>query len=226
MAQRCNHARPPPVYLTDNYASVGRAHRRHTVVVTCVCVCVSEWVCHSVRYCSHFLCNRWTLRAEMCNASLMQCYLEIELVNFGLETLLSMICSPWRLFPAVQSPAKDKSLITGCLSTWQFNLYNNPDGDQSEIQRTRLPKLHSLSCLPQHTTDCVHSWRQGLIWHPPMSDCVVVYIVFPGTVLYVHKQLPATSKLTQDSRPAAIMLLALCYYVWILNLMAEDCCIM
>ena len=26
-----------------------------------------------------------------------------------------------------------------------FNLYNRSDGDLSEIQRTRLPKLHSLT---------------------------------------------------------------------------------
>ena len=115
------------------------------------CVCV----CHSARYCSHFLHHRWKLRTEMCNASLTQCYLEIELMNFGLETLLlsyGMICSPWQLLPAVQSPAKNKSLTTGWLSTWQFNLYNKSDGNQSEIQRTRLPKLH---CLPQHITDHV-----------------------------------------------------------------------
>ena len=47
----------------------------------------------------------------MCNASLTRCYLEIELVNFGLETLLSsygVICSPWRLFFAIRSPSTSK----------------------------------------------------------------------------------------------------------------------
>ena len=97
---------------------------------------------------SHFLRDRWKLRPKTCNASLTQYHLEIKLVNFGLVALLSsygMICSPWRMLPAVQTPAKNKSLTAGCLSTWQFNLYNNSNGDSSEIQRTRLPKLHSLS---------------------------------------------------------------------------------
>ena len=62
----------------------------------------------------------------MCNASLTQCYLEIELANFGLETLLSsygvtdfVLTSRGglALLPAVQSPAKNKSLTAGCLST-------------------------------------------------------------------------------------------------------------
>ena len=49
----------------------------------------------------------------------------------------------------------------------------------------------SLSCLPQHT--------HVSIWHPSVLDCVVVYIVFPGTVTqtaaWLHCSLPATSKL-------------------------------
>ena len=149
-----------------------------------VCVCVCVWVCHSARYCSHFLRHRWTLRTEICNASLTQCYLEIELVNFGLEALLlsyGVICSPWRLLPAVQSPAKNKSVTTGCLSTWQFNLYNKSDGDQSEIQENETAKA-------TQPTSAYHGPREGaarLIWHPPMPDCVVVYIAFPDTVLYV-----------------------------------------
>ena len=155
--------------------------RRHTVVVVCVAV-----MCHSTRYCLHFLHNCWILRTEMCNASLTQCYLEIELVNFGLETSLSsygVICSPWRLLPAVQSPAKNKSLTTGCLSTWQFNLYSKSDDDQSE---TRLPKLHSIRCLlmahmqlkAQPNLAPTHAWL-----------CCGLH-AFPGTVLCVHKQLP------------------------------------
>ena len=116
----------------------------------CVYVCVCEWVCHSTRYCSHFLRNRWTLRTEMCNASLTQCYLEIELVNFGLETLLSsygVICSPWRLLPAVQSPAKSKSLTTGLLinmtvqSVQQIRrrLEWNPENETAIATQLKLP---------------------------------------------------------------------------------------
>ena len=43
-----------------------------------VCLCVCVWVCHSARYCLHFLRHRGTSRTEMCNASLTQCYLESE----------------------------------------------------------------------------------------------------------------------------------------------------
>ena len=51
---------------------------------------------------------------------------------------------------------------TGCLSTRQFNLYNKSDGNTSEIQRLRLPKLHSLvllvSCPPPFSTHCKKVW--------------------------------------------------------------------
>ena len=158
------------VVVCNYYASVGGTRRRHTVVV-CVCVCVF----HSTRYSPPSLkIKDWNVQ---CKLSAM-----LSLVNFGLETLLSsygVICSPWQLLPAVQSPAKNKSFTTGCLSTWQFNLYNKSYGDQSEIQRTRLPKLHSLSCLPQHITDHVQLkawpnfgthpcylvlWLQNIFW--------------------------------------------------------------
>ena len=69
------------------------------------------------------------------------------------------------LTAVASSPAKNKSLTTGCLSTWQFNLYNKSDSNQSEIQRTRLPKLH---CVPQHIMDRVQlkvwSWMQLKVW--------------------------------------------------------------
>ena len=126
--------------LWNIYALVGWTWR-YTVVVVCVCVILWD-------SCSHFLHDRWKLKPKTCNASLTQYYLEMKLVNFGLVALLSsygMICSPRQLLPAIQSPAKNKIPTTGCLSTWQFNLYNKSDGDQSEIQRTRLPKLCSLN---------------------------------------------------------------------------------
>ena len=120
------------------YASVGRAPEAYDS--HSVCLWVSGWLI-PWDSCSHFLRNRWNLRPKTCNA---QCYLEIKLVNFGLVALLSsygMICSPQQLFPAIQSPAKNKSLTP----TWQFILYNKSDVDWSEIRRMRLPKLHSLS---------------------------------------------------------------------------------
>ena len=151
--------------LIHHYASVGEAPR-HTVVVVSKCVIPRD-------SCSHFLRDCWKLRPRTCNASLTQYYLEIKLVNFGSVALLSsygVICSPRRLLPAIQSPAKNKSLTTGCLSTWQFNLYNNSDGHPSEIWRTRLPKLHSLSfAYLSITRTMCDNWRHGLIWHPPMQ---------------------------------------------------------
>ena len=134
-------------------------------------VFVSELVI-SQESCSHFLRDRWKLRTETCIASLTQYYFEMKSVNFGLVALLSsygMICSPRRLLPAIQSPAKNKSLTAGCLSTWQFNLYNKSDGDLSEIQRMRLAKLHSLSFAYLSITQTTCNWRRSLIWHPPLQ---------------------------------------------------------
>ena len=140
---------------------------RHMVVV--VCLWVSEWVI-PWDSCSHFLRDRWKLRPKTCNASLTQYYLEMKLVNFGLVALLlsyGMIYSPWRQLPAIQSSAKSKSHTAGCLSTGQFNLYNESDDNPSEIRRTRLPKLHSLSFSYLSITQTACNWRCGLIWHPP-----------------------------------------------------------
>ena len=63
--------------------------QRHTLVNVCVCVPQES--------CLHFLHNHCKLKDETCSASLIQYYLEIELVNCGLEALLSscgIICSP------------------------------------------------------------------------------------------------------------------------------------
>ena len=112
---------------TCNYASVSGATETYGSCCVCVLVIPRD-------SCLHFLHNRWKIRTETCNASLTQYYLEIKLVNFGLVALLSsygvICCSPWRLLPAIQSQAKNKSPTTGCLSKWHFNLYNKPDGDQ------------------------------------------------------------------------------------------------
>ena len=148
--------------------------QRHTVVVVCVSELVIPW-----GSCWHFLHDRWKLRTETCNASLIQHYLEMKLVDFGLVALLwsyGVICSPRWLLPAIQSPAKNKSPTTGCLSTWQFNLYNESDFDSSEIQRMRLPKLHSLSL--RH----VQMKARPANLAPTPAD----YIAFPVTVLVAN----------------------------------------
>ena len=138
--------------------------------------------------CSHFLRDRWKWMPKTCNASLTQYYLEMKSVNFGLVALLSsygIIFSPRRLLPAIQSLAKNKFLTAGCLSRWQFNLYNNSDGDLSESQRTTLPKLHSLSFAYLSITWTAYNWRRGLIWHAPPQ------ITFSVTVLCVNRCLAA-----------------------------------
>ena len=118
---------------------------RHTVVIMCVC----EWVSESFREIAVRVSPRslkiknWNMQCKV-----MQYYVEIELVNFGLEALMlsyGMIYSPWKLLLAIQSPAKKKSLTTGCLLTWQFNLYRKSDSDQSnpenENAKATQPKL-------------------------------------------------------------------------------------
>ena len=125
-----------------------------------------------------------------CKLNAMLLYLEKEMVNFGLETLLSsygVICSPWVMMVVASSPesSEEQIPVTGCLSTWQFNLYNKSDGDQSEIQRTRLPKTMQPNWVAFLSIS--RNWRRGLIWHPPVLDCVVVYIAFCS----LHTQ-PAT----------------------------------
>ena len=175
--------------------------QRHTVVV----VCVSEFVILQDS-CWHFLRDRWKLRTETCNASLIQHYLEMKLVDFGLVALLwsyGVICSPrWQL-PAIQSPVKNKFPTTGCLSTWQFNLYNkskrrlewNPENETAKATQTKF-------CLPQHITDHV----QLKVWPnlaPTPADCSWLHCC-----LKVHSGIPA---ITQNSRPAimySMMLLA------------------
>ena len=79
----------------------------------------------------------------MCNVSLTQCCLEIELVNFGSETLLSsygVICSPWRLFFTIRSPSTSKLPRTDCFPTWQYYLHHKRDDDSGETSRTSVSK--------------------------------------------------------------------------------------
>ena len=54
--------------------------------------------------------------------------------------LKGVICSPEWLLSAIQSTAKSTSPTPNYLSTRQFNQYNKPYSNLSEIQRTRLPK--------------------------------------------------------------------------------------
>ena len=131
--------------------------------------------------------------------------------------LYSMICSPWQLLPRIQSPVKNQSPITGCLSTWQFNLYNKSDSDLSEIQRMRVPKLHSLSFVYISIPRTMCNWRQhGLIWHPSIPDFQVLFFAYTNShlvALFPSLSKPAASKLyivvsqafTQDSRPAMLL---------------------
>ena len=140
-------------------------------------------------------------------------------INFGSVALLlsyGVICSTRWLLPAIQNPAKNKSPTTGCLSTWQFNLYNKSDGDRSEIQRTRLPKLHSLSFAYLSISRTACNWRRGLIWHPPPAD----YIAFPVTVLCVHMQLPGCT--VTNTQPACNFKLLHCGIYMYMYVFTQD----
>ena len=135
----CNKWLSVKVYLYvwyHYYASVGWAQEASGSCRVFVSDRVIPWL-----YCSclHISAIAKNLRNETCNTSLMQYYFKIELVNFWLGALLSsygMICLPRLLLPAIQSPEKNKSPTTGCLSTWQFNLYNKSDGDLFFLPQT------------------------------------------------------------------------------------------
>ena len=150
--------------LQHNYTSVNgapEAYGSHRV-----CLWVSESFCE--------IAVRISPQALKIKAWNMQCKLNAVLSwnEIGGFWISSFIVELWHdlltsmAVAAIQSPTKNKFPTTGCLSTWQFNLYNKSVGDQSENQRMRLPKLNSLSCAYR---DSVRNWRHGLIWHPPLQ---------------------------------------------------------
>ena len=70
-------------------------------------------------------------------------------MTFGLVALLlsyGLICSPQRLLPAIQSPAKNKFPTTGCLSTWTFQTVQqirqrlewNPENETAKATQPNL----------------------------------------------------------------------------------------
>ena len=88
-------------------------------VFVCLCVCLS-----AESFPELVLRIRWKLNAETCNASLIQYYLEMKLVDFGLVTLLwsygviYVRLLTWRLFFTVRKPSKSKLPTKDCFSTW------------------------------------------------------------------------------------------------------------
>ena len=85
--------------------------------------------------------------------------------------------------------SEEQILTTGCLSTWQFNLYNKSYGDLSEIQRMRLPKLHSLSFAYLSIPQTACNWRHNLIWHPLLHPLLQITQHFL-LLFFGYKQLP------------------------------------
>ena len=125
--------------------------QRHTVVVVCACpsVCLYFQVM--------FLHNARKLSAETCFASKTHNSLE-KIWDFY---RLMVWCAHLDGCCRHSSPEKNKFLHSRLLfnTTVQFvqQIRRRPE-------RTRLPKLHSLTPW----TAC--NWRHSLIWHTPMPD--------------------------------------------------------
>ena len=89
------------------------------LVNVCVCVYVCVCVCVLVipqESCLHFLHDHCKLKAETCSASLIQYYLEIELVNCGLVFVVEL----WHNLLAVTA------------------VTSNPESSEEQILHNRL----------------------------------------------------------------------------------------
>ena len=84
----------------------------------------------------------------MCNASLTQYHHEMP--GIGDFWIRGFTVNLWRdlltLMPVASNPGSSKKTNShNRLLINMIALYNKSDGDLTEIQRKRLPKLHSLS---------------------------------------------------------------------------------
>ena len=155
--------------------------QRYTVVIVCVCDSV-------VLFSPQLLQSKYWNLQYIHNAYFLYVFNWLYFKTKASFFSYGMICSPRHLLPAIQSPARNKSPTTGCLSTWQVNLHNKSGGDLSEIKKTRPPKLHSLSChQAQHTTDHMQlkAWPNLAPIHATCRLCCNL-----RSILCVHKQLP------------------------------------
>ena len=115
-------------------------------------LCLGGWSPGSIQYSSCFFCvcviycsTLFSETATMKVAMQLQLNIVTQLnwLDFRFEALLSsysMMCSPWRLSSVIQSLVKSKLLTTNYLSPWKLHLYNEIDGDLSEILRTQTSK--------------------------------------------------------------------------------------
>ena len=116
---------------------------------------------------------------------------QLNWLDFRFEALLSsysMMCSPWRLSSAIQSLVKSKLLTTNYLSPWKLHLYNEIDGDLSDISRTQTSEqmLYNIGLGVADDIDDM------LVWHMPklcMYHCITmssVYIAYSHCSAWVH----------------------------------------
>lgn len=77
----------------------------------------------------------------------------------ALFTSYHVIFSHWRVFLVLQHPVKINTLITACFQFGSSVCTTKPGSNQSEVQRTRVPKLHILNAGSQYFT-CDTMWLE------------------------------------------------------------------
>ena len=130
----------------------------HSCVCVCVCVCVSFCEIHVVV--RIFLHDRkgWNVQCKL-NAILFWNII-------GEFWIRGFIVELWCDLLTIQSPAKNNRHLT--VQSIQQIRWQPGWNPENETAKATQPKF----CLPQHTqTTC--NWSHGLIWHPPLPDCVV-----------------------------------------------------
>ena len=94
-------------------------------------------------------CKHWNLQYIITHSLIG------SVLNQALFFSYGVICSSWWLLSASGVQHRTNLPQQTAYQHALFNLYNKSDGNQSKIQRIRLPKLHSLSYLLHHTMDHV-----------------------------------------------------------------------
>ena len=101
---------------------------------------------------------------------------------------------------------KNKCSKVQCLSTWLFHLCNKSGGNLSEIQRTRLPKLCSLTTCTCRFAPVYHVHLKAWPIQFGTRPIIQLYSVYTVTSCeHLHKQLyagelPFPSRLYQECK--------------------------
>ena len=113
-------------------------------------------------------------------------------LDFRVNLLFLSYCviwSPWRPLTAIQIPVKSKLPTTNYLTLWKVHLFYKVDNNPSEILRTNVSKLSSVSpasyCVEQ-VCPCIN------IWHTPRLFTCSLYCVCTLScvcIRFLHKAL-------------------------------------